>query len=119
MINNILIVEDEVIIGMALAAELEDHGYNIVDIACSGKEALKAVRSFQPDLIILDIKISGCMDGLETLSELRKIANPFVIVISGNSDTSTHSRIKGMAVDGFLVKPVNTKDLLGQIDAIK
>lgn len=110
-IRNVLIVEDEAIIGMALAAELEDSGYMVVDVCPTGGEALDLVNRQTVDLVILDVKLGNGMDGLETLSELRKIANPRVIIISGNSEPQTVKRIEEAGVDGFLVKPVNVQEL--------
>ena len=118
MNKTILIIEDEVIIGMALAAELEDYGYHVTDIVCSAEEALNTLQTTPIDLLILDIKISGSIDGLDLLTEIRKISQPSVIIISGNSDSNTHKRIKNMKVDGFFVKPVNTEELVRKIKSL-
>lgn len=110
-VKNILIVEDEAIIGMALAADLEDLGYAITGVAGSGEEALELIRPHAPDLLLLDIKLRGSLDGIETLARIRQIANPKVIIISGNSEIRTYHRAQDMKVDGFIVKPVNMQDL--------
>lgn len=110
-LEHVLLVEDEAIIGMALAAELEDCGFTVLDVCPTGKEALEVLRLQQVDLVILDIKLGDGMDGLQTLEEIRKIASPKVIVISGNSEPATAQRIAAAKVDGFLVKPVNPLEL--------
>jgi two-component system, response regulator PdtaR len=117
-IEQILLVEDEAIIGMALAAELEDRGYTVVDVCPSGQEALLLMQQQPVDLVILDIKLAKGMDGLETLAEIRKIGSPRVIVISGNSEQQTVQRIQEAQVDGFLVKPVNMNELHQLLDGL-
>ncbi len=107
----ILIVEDEAIIGMALAADLEDSGYEVAEVAGSGEEALETIKKQPVDLLLLDIKLGNSMSGIETLKKIREIANPAVIIISGNSETKTFQQIQDLKVDGFLVKPVNLLDL--------
>lgn len=117
--KRVLIVEDEAIIGMALAADLEELGYEVEDITGSGEEALKIVKEKEIGLLMLDIKLSGRWSGIDTLQEIRKYGNPVVIIISGNSEKMTYKRATDLHVNGFLVKPVNTKDLRQLLQAIQ
>lgn len=114
-IKKILIVEDEAVIAMALAAELEDAGFEILDISPTGEEALALLRQQAADLVILDVKLGNGMDGLDTMLEIRKSQSPYIFIVSGNSDTPTAQRIKEMSVDGFFVKPVNVQVLLKRV----
>lgn len=115
--QKVLIVEDEAIIGMALAAELEDAGYSVVDICPTGEEALALLKKQMVDLVILDVKLGDGMDGIDTLKEIQKVCRPQpkVFFISGNSDIFTTQQINSMGVDGFFVKPVNMAALLQQL----
>lgn len=119
-IQNILLVEDEAIIGLALAAELEDAGYQVADIIHTGEEALEFLKKRAVDVVILDVMLGDGIDGLETLQEIRKICSPppYIFIISGNSDAATVQKIKKMGVDGFFVKPVNTQALFYQLRKI-
>lgn len=116
----ILIVEDEAIIGMALAAELEDAGYSVVDICPSGEEALVLLKKQAVDLVILDVKLGDGIDGIDTMKEIKKVCSPQpkVFFISGNSDVFTTQQINKMHIDGFFVKPVNMSALLQQLDRL-
>lgn len=114
-IKSILIVEDEAIIGMALAAELEDNGFEVIDITPTGKEALAVIQEMVPDLIIMDVKLGNGMDGLETLAEIRKIASTRFFIVSGNSDPRTVQQIEALGVDGFFVKPVSARMVIEHI----
>lgn len=118
-IKQILIVEDEAIIGMALAADLEDMGFEVQDVVSTGKEALKVMQENPADLLILDLKLGNGLDGIETLSKIRELADPMVIIISGNSEIITISQVKKMNIDGFLVKPVNVTELRELLDTIQ
>jgi two-component system, response regulator PdtaR len=118
-IEQILLVEDEAIIGMALAAELEDRGYTVVDVCPNGQEALLLLQHQAVDLVILDIKLGKGLDGLETLAEIRKLSNPRVIVISGNSEQQTLQRIQEADIDGFLIKPVSMSALHQLLEGLK
>ncbi len=117
-ISKLLLVEDEAIIAMALAAELEDAGFEVIDIVPTGKEALAIIGEQVPDRVILDVKLGNGMDGLDTLVEIRKIANPRFFIVSGNSDSKTVQQIRTMTVDAFFVKPVNTWELIKRINEL-
>lgn len=118
-IQNILVVEDEAIIGMALAADLEDMGYDKVVLAGSGEEALGLIIQETFDLVLMDIQLGGKMDGIETLKRIREMANPRVVFITGNSERGTYSKLQGLDADGFLVKPINIKDLQVLLDTMQ
>ncbi len=109
--KKVLIVEDEAIIAMALAADMEEMGYEVEEIASSGEEAVKIIKEKDIGLLMLDIKLGGKWNGIETLQEVRKYSNPAVIIISGNSEKDTYNRAQDLNINGFLVKPVNIKDL--------
>ena len=76
--ENILIVDDEEIIGIALERELSEKGYHI-DYVLSGEEALKAVQNKKYDIVFIDKKMPG-MDGIETCREIKKLS-PLSIAI--------------------------------------
>lgn len=117
-INQILIIEDEVIIGMALAADLEDLGFEVKEVVSSGEEAIQVIENDSVDLVILDLKLGNNMDGIETLRRIRQIADPKVVIISGNSELRMVNLVQEMKIDGFLVKPLNIKDLQNLLNAI-
>ncbi len=112
----IFIVEDESIEALALAAILERLGYVIAGDAVSGEECLEKVRQLRPDLIIMDIKLKGAMDGIETAWELRKICDAPVIFITAMSDDSSLNRAKITEPYGYIVKPYNERELYTTIE---
>lgn len=98
----ILVVEDELLIRFALSDGLRDAGYQVIE-ACSGDEAADILASVLPDLIISDVRMRGCMDGLTLLALVRQNFPTLpVIIVSG------HLRPSDALADGatqFLAKP--------------
>lgn len=108
---NILIVEDEGIIAQGLKSQLESLGYNIIGIASSGSEAIKKVKKTRPDIILIDINLNGKIDGVETSKRISRILDIPVIFITANSDEATLRRAKIAKPFGYLIKPVEKREL--------
>ncbi|MCK4961292.1 MAG: response regulator, partial [Anaerolineales bacterium] len=98
----ILVVDDEPAIVKTVRAYLENEGYT-VHAATDGPSALKAARSFRPDLVILDIMLPG-MDGIEVLRTLQKESDVYVLMLTAKADET--DKIVGLSVgaDDYLTK---------------
>jgi two-component system nitrogen regulation response regulator NtrX len=107
----VLIVDDEEGIRESLSQIIEDDGYETMT-ASSGEEAIRAVRDTVPDLVLLDIWMSG-IDGLQTLQEL-KAANPDlpVVMISGHANIENAIRATKMGAYDLLEKPLSLEKVL-------
>lgn len=68
----ILVVEDEALTGMELQKKLIQWGYDVVDIVSSGEDAVKKAMELEPDLILMDILLKGCMNGIDAAKIIRK-----------------------------------------------
>src|ERR1700752_359537 len=84
--KKVLIVEDEIIISMVNTRYAKIFGYEVVGNAKTAHEAIELSSKFLPDIILMDIKIKGDMDGIDTMNEISKFCNAKVIYITGNSD---------------------------------
>ncbi len=114
--NTILVVEDEVIIAEGLISRLRKLGYNVLPYACTGNKALEILVNTAPDLVLMDIRIKGDMDGIETAKEIgRKYYIP-VIYLTSLSDEVTISRAKKTGAYGFIAKTTNLKNLYTTIE---
>ncbi len=109
--HKILIVEDETIIAMELSHRLKRAGYDVVAAVASGKEAIKETAELLPDLILMDIHISGSLDGIETAEIIHSAQDIPIIYLTAFSDDKTLERAKLTEPYGFLIKPFEEREL--------
>lgn len=117
-LNNlsILLVEDEVIISHNMAISLRYH-FKEVYVAQNGLEALDLYHQKMPDIILSDIRMSD-MDGLAFAEQVRKKDYQIPIVfITSYSDRETLLKAAKVSIDGYLIKPVNQKEMLKTLTA--
>ena len=107
----ILVVEDETIIALNLKESLESLGYTVVGIAASGEKAIEKATKYRPDLVLMDIRIKGNMDGISTAQQIWESCSIPAIYVTGHSDRSTLERAKVTAPFGYLLKPVKEQEL--------
>ena len=81
--KHILLVEDAAIIAMHLGVEIKKAGYHLSDHVSTGEEAITSARHFKPDLILMDIRLSGPMDGLTAAKIIKDEMNIPSVIISG------------------------------------
>lgn len=108
---NIIIVEDESIVAQDLQFTLEDLGYGVPAIANSGESAIKKVAQHQPDLILMDIRIIGEMDGINTAQIILQQFDIPVVYLTAHADEKTLSRAKVTAPYGYIIKPFLESEL--------
>jgi CheY-like chemotaxis protein len=107
----ILLVEDEAILQLDLVARLADLGYTEVAVASSGEMAIRKATEIQPDLLLMDIRIKGVMDGIEAASIIRSQLEVPVVFISALNDASTIVRINEFGAAGYLTKPLQDGEI--------
>jgi PAS domain S-box-containing protein len=112
----ILVVEDETIIALNLKESLESLGYIVVGIATSGKKAVEKATKFRPDLVLMDIRLKGSMDGISAAQQIWENFSIPAIFVTGHSDRSTLERAKLTAPFGYILKPVKEQELYVAIE---
>ena len=115
---NILIVEDEYITALDLKTRLIIKGHYNFYIVASGEEAVKMASIEKFDLILMDIKLKGEMDGIEAAIQIKKKSGTCIVYISGNSDLLNSKRLKDTKPDGVLSKPINDWEIYKIIDLV-
>lgn len=104
----ILLVEDERIVALALKHELANSGFEIVAMATNGLDAIKAVDTHAPDVILMDVMIEGDMDGIETARTIAERHPVPILYLTGESDPATQQRaMHSESCIGYMLKPVN------------
>ncbi|GBD89122.1 non-motile and phage-resistance protein [bacterium BMS3Abin03] len=114
--TNILIVEDEIIVAKNIEKKLTVLGYNVLGNAATGAEAVNMVRTKKPDLVLMDIKLKGEMDGIETANLINKSRRLPLIYLTSYPDDETFQRAKATEPFGYLIKPFDTKELQRTIE---
>lgn len=111
----ILIVDDEPSILNLVVSYLKAEKYEVFT-ATDGLSALKAVKAYQPDVVILDIMLPG-LDGLEVLSRLRRESDVYVILLTARTEET--DKIVGLSVgaDDYVTKPFSPRELVARVKA--
>lgn len=107
----ILVVEDQRIIALDLAATINRVGHEAIGIETKGERAVDAAGALRPDLIFMDISLAGKIDGIEAARIIYERFKIPIIYISGNHDESTIEKSKGANTYGYLVKPIDDSDI--------
>ncbi len=114
--NTILVVEDDAIIGEDIQRTLQRLGYEVGAPQRSGADALRCIESVVPDLVLMDIRLKGPLDGIQTTAQIRQKWDIPVVYLTAHSDETTLARAKETAPHGYLLKPFNERDLRTTIE---
>jgi two-component system, response regulator PdtaR len=118
MSKRVLVVEDDMVLLFFIKKMVDGLGHNVVATARSAEDAIANAKQSDPDIILMDIRLLGQMDGIEATSEIHKFSKARVIYISGNSDPRYFERAKQTNMHAFLVKPVSTEMIREAIDRL-
>jgi DNA-binding NtrC family response regulator len=109
--TRILIVEDEPIVALGIGTSLGKMGYHVAGTAATGEQAIKAARELAPDVILMDIRLQGTMDGVSAAAEIRSSSGAPVVFLTAYADEQTLTRAKAASPFGYVQKPFQDKDL--------
>jgi CheY-like chemotaxis protein len=114
MSARILIVEDESIVQLDLQTRLERLGYAVVGVASRGEEAIAKAVELGPDLVLMDVRLEGAMDGIEAARRIRAERNTPVLYLTAYAATLQDTEGREM-LGPCLSKPFGTKELQSAI----
>lgn len=104
----ILIVEDEPLLAISLRAQLEQRGFEVLEIAHNGQEAVEANRQQCPDVILMDIRMP-IMDGIEATRQIMAERPTCIVVLSALAERDTIARAKEAGARAYLMKPADVE----------
>jgi signal transduction histidine kinase len=107
----VLIVEDEAIIAHDVASMLEGLGYSIAGIAASAPAALAFAGNHPVDIVLMDIRIRGEMDGIRLAGELKQRYGLPVVYMTAHTDDVTLARARETEPFGYITKPMTSADI--------
>lgn len=112
----ILVVEDEGIVAQEIKSRLEKSGYTVCAIAHDGKTAIAHADDKKPDLVLMDIRLKGEMDGIEAAGIIGERFRIPVVYLTAYTDPDTLERAKVKDPFGYVVKPFETRSLMVSIE---
>ena len=107
----ILVVEDEIIVAKSIQKRLESLGYSVPAAVASGEEAIQIAAEVQPDLVLMDIRLKGDMDGIEAAGHIQAGHDIPVVYLTAYADEETLERAKVTDPSGYLLKPFELNEL--------
>ncbi|MDX9959712.1 MAG: response regulator [Clostridia bacterium] len=115
----IMLVEDEAVTVMVMEMLLNRQGYKEIHAFASGEEALAAVETLKPDLILMDIMLAGRMTGIETTIEIKKHHECPVIYTTGYNDNEMQEQAMKSGAAAYLLKPIKAPELMRVIAGLE
>jgi PAS domain S-box-containing protein len=111
MAPQILVVEDEKIIAKDIQRTLQGLGYVVPAPVATGDAAIEKVEELRPDLVLMDIRLRGAMDGIVTANVIRDRWNVPIVYLTAHADPGTLERAKISEPFGYVLKPFDERDL--------
>ncbi len=114
--SKILIAEDNSHVASIIQMQLEEQGYVVPGIATSGNDAIDKAIEIKPDLLLMDIKLKGLMDGITTAEKIQAKTDIPIIYLTAYADGDLLKRAKVTTPYGYLLKPYNVQELYTTIE---
>lgn len=111
----VLIVEDEIIVSMEIESFLLSKNFDVVGSANNSKKAYKLAMEYKPHIILMDIKIKGEVDGIDTAFKILNELNTTIIYLTAYCDEHTIERAIKTNPSAYLTKPFNKKELFASL----
>jgi PAS domain S-box-containing protein len=112
----ILVVEDERIVALDIQRSLERLGYAVPAVVSSGEAAIEESERIRPDLVVMDIRLEGSVDGVAAAEQIRARYGIPVVYLTAHADEETLQRAKVTQPYGYLIKPFREEELRTSIE---
>lgn len=116
--KRVLIVEDDMIISLVIENMVKELGHEVVGKATSGEEAIRLAKEHNPDLLLMDIRLKGEMDGIEAVTIIKENMDTAVIYLTGNSDRVNYDRARETDFVDLITKPFTISDLTKSLELV-
>lgn len=113
-----MIVEDDLFVSQDIAFSLKQEGYLVTGTVTNAIDAMHSIRNQEPDIILMDIKLEGPIDGIELAAKVHKSFSIPMIYLTDQKDSRTIERAENIHHSLYLNKPFSTPTLLSQIKFI-
>jgi len=113
---DLMVVEDESIVAKDIQSSLESMGYSASCVASTGEEAVRLAARHRPDLVLMDIRLPGPMDGIEAAQEISSRYEVPVIFLTAFADEDLIRRACEVGGYGYLMKPFQEREVYASIE---
>jgi len=114
--KTILVVEDDGILAAHLSDNLVSYGYTVLPPASTGHKAISMALSHKPSLVLMDIELADDIDGIQAATQIWESAHIPVVFLTSYSQNFLIEKAKSAHPFGYLVKPVNERELVATIE---
>ncbi len=115
----ILIVEDEVLTAIVMKKKLENAGYQVAQSVTTGEDAVLTVKEMTIDIVLMDIRLAGEIDGIEAATKIQNLREIPIIFLTGYNDAETKKRANALEPLAILIKPVEMTDVVNILERIQ
>ena len=112
----VVVAEDDGMIAEAICNRLMDMGCEVVATADTGAGAIEAAFSTRPDIILMDVRLKGDMDGIRASELINEKVRVPVVYLTGDSDQKTLARAKAASAYGYVLKPFHIRNIVVAIE---
>jgi PAS domain S-box-containing protein len=114
--TDILIAEYDSLVAQELASHLEGFGYTVIGIAISGEDALAKIEQLNPDLVVMNIRLKGAIDGIQTGSLIRSYRNIPIVYVVDTGGPATIRRAGATEPFGYIFKPFDERRIFATVE---
>jgi CheY-like chemotaxis protein len=115
--SRLVFVEDDYLTALNSIDALEDEGYEVVAVVQSGQDAIRAVKDEMPDLLVMDVRLSGGLDGVDAAIEIFHRFGIRSVFATAHTDERTRARAAQAHPLGWLAKPYSDRQLVQALNA--
>jgi DNA-binding response OmpR family regulator len=116
---NILIVEDNWLIGIEIEASLSEAGFSVIGIATNVRDATRLCKEKRPQVVLMDVMLAGGDDGIDAAIEIRSRYGIRSVFMTAHGDCATRARAEPAEPLGWIVKPIASAELVRRLAAIR
>ncbi|MCH8219508.1 MAG: response regulator, partial [Planctomycetes bacterium] len=107
----VLVVEDESILALDIQGYLQSLGYKVAAVTDKGEIAVKLAKKHQPDLVLMDIRLKGEMDGIDAGEQIWQTLRIPIIYLTAYAEKATLERAKKTMPYAYILKPFDSRDI--------
>jgi CheY-like chemotaxis protein len=112
----VLVVEDEVLIGLMLVKKLRAYGYEVGDVVTTGEDSIEFAGKIRPSVVLMDVTLAGQMNGIEAARQIKNKYGIPIIIFTGYNDRLLHDQARQIDPVAILAKMDPISDIIAAIE---